>query len=128
MKSAGGRNSAFDDDCPCGTRDPKTADIKTLADLVAMAKTNPGIVGYGSAGNGNITHLAFELLSQRAGIQMQHIRREDREENQGIGRRRRQGQNQGRVDRILMTAGGASRREGSASALRLGPVLVHRQQ
>ena len=31
------------------------------------------MVSYGSAGNGNITHLAFELLSQRAGIQMQHI-------------------------------------------------------
>jgi tripartite-type tricarboxylate transporter receptor subunit TctC len=53
--------------------DPKTAGIKTLADLVAMAKANPGMVSYGSAGNGNITHLAFELLSQRAGIQMQHI-------------------------------------------------------
>jgi tripartite-type tricarboxylate transporter receptor subunit TctC len=55
------------------TSDPKTADIKTLADLVARAKANPGMVSYGSAGNGNITHLAFELLSQRAGIQMQHI-------------------------------------------------------
>lgn len=53
--------------------DPKTAGVKTLADLVAMAKANPGMVSYGSAGNGNITHLAFELLSQRAGIQMQHI-------------------------------------------------------
>src|ERR1700712_5883601 len=47
------------------TSDPKTADIKTLADLVARAKANPGMVSYGSAGNGNITHLAFELLSQR---------------------------------------------------------------
>jgi len=55
------------------TSDPKTADIKTLADLIAKAKANPGMVSYGSAGNGNITHLAFELLSQRAGIQMQHI-------------------------------------------------------
>ena len=53
--------------------DPKTVGIKTLADLVAMAKANPGMVSYGTAGNGNITHLAFELLSQRAGIQMQHI-------------------------------------------------------
>lgn len=55
------------------TSDPKTVDIKTLADLIAKAKANPGLVSYGSAGNGNITHLAFELLSQRAGIQMQHI-------------------------------------------------------
>ena len=55
------------------TSDPKTADIKTLADLVARAKANPGMVSYGSAGNGNITHLAFELLSQKAGIQMLHV-------------------------------------------------------
>jgi len=52
---------------------PKTAEIKSLADLVALAKTKPGMVAYGSAGNGNITHLAFELLSQKAGIQMLHV-------------------------------------------------------
>jgi tripartite-type tricarboxylate transporter receptor subunit TctC len=53
--------------------DPKTAGIKTLADFVALAKSQPGMVAYGSAGNGNITHLAFELLSQKAGIQMLHV-------------------------------------------------------
>lgn len=52
---------------------PKTADIKTLDDLIAAAKAAPGEVLYGSAGNGNITHLAFELLSQRAGIEMTHL-------------------------------------------------------
>jgi tripartite-type tricarboxylate transporter receptor subunit TctC len=55
------------------TSNPQTAGIKTLADLVALAKAKPGMVTYGSAGNGNITHLAFELLSQKAGIQMLHV-------------------------------------------------------
>jgi tripartite-type tricarboxylate transporter receptor subunit TctC len=52
---------------------PQTANIKTLADFIALAKSKPGMVTYGSAGNGNITHLAFELLSQKAGIQMLHV-------------------------------------------------------
>jgi tripartite-type tricarboxylate transporter receptor subunit TctC len=53
--------------------DPKTANIKTLADLIKMAKEKPDNVVYGSAGNGNITHLAFELLSQKAGVKMLHV-------------------------------------------------------
>lgn len=52
---------------------PQAADIKSLPDLIAAAKAKPGKVVYGSAGNGNITHLAFELLSQKAGIKMLHI-------------------------------------------------------
>lgn len=52
---------------------PQGASIKSLKDLVALAKSKPGEVPYGSAGNGNITHLAFELLSQKAGIQMIHV-------------------------------------------------------
>jgi tripartite-type tricarboxylate transporter receptor subunit TctC len=52
---------------------PLTADIKSLPDLIAAAKAKPGKVVYGSAGNGNITHLAFELLSQKAGIKMLHV-------------------------------------------------------
>lgn len=52
---------------------PKTADIKNVADLIALAKTRPETVIYGSAGNGNITHLAFELLSQKAGVKMLHV-------------------------------------------------------
>lgn len=52
---------------------PQGANIKSLKDLVALAKSKPGEVPYGSAGNGNITHLAFELLSQKAGIQMIHV-------------------------------------------------------
>lgn len=52
---------------------PKVANIKTVADLVAAAKAKPGEIAYGSGGNGNLTHVAFELLSQRAGIKMIHV-------------------------------------------------------
>ena len=53
--------------------DPDTASIKTVADLVARAKAAPGVVNYGSAGTGNITHLAFELFSDMAGVKMTHV-------------------------------------------------------
>lgn len=52
---------------------PKTENIKTVADLVAAAKASPGALAYGSGGNGNLAHLAMELLSQRAGIKMIHV-------------------------------------------------------
>ena len=52
---------------------PKTAGVKNLSDFIALAKVKPDNVLYGSAGNGNITHLAFELLSQKAGIKMLHV-------------------------------------------------------
>ena len=52
---------------------PKTANVKTVADLVAAAKAAPGALAYGSGGNGNLAHLAMELLSQKAGIKMIHV-------------------------------------------------------
>jgi tripartite-type tricarboxylate transporter receptor subunit TctC len=52
---------------------PKTPGIKTLSDFLTLAKQKPENVVYGSAGNGNITHLAFELLSQKAGVKMLHV-------------------------------------------------------
>jgi len=55
------------------TTDPEMESVRSVADIVAKAKKAPGQIPYGSAGNGNITHLAFELFSQRAGIQMNHI-------------------------------------------------------
>jgi tripartite-type tricarboxylate transporter receptor subunit TctC len=52
---------------------PKTANVKSVADLVAAAKAAPGALAYGSGGNGNLAHLAMELLSQKAGIKMIHV-------------------------------------------------------
>jgi tripartite-type tricarboxylate transporter receptor subunit TctC len=46
---------------------------KTLAELVAYARANPGKVNFGSAGSGTITHLAGELLKAEAKVDMMHI-------------------------------------------------------
>ena len=47
--------------------------VKSLAELVAYARANPGKVNYGSAGSGSITHLAGELLKAEAKIDLVHI-------------------------------------------------------
>ncbi len=47
--------------------------VRTVAELVAHAKTNPGKLSYGSAGAGSAPHLATELLKQRAGIDIVHV-------------------------------------------------------
>ncbi|WP_296469318.1 tripartite tricarboxylate transporter substrate binding protein [Pigmentiphaga sp.] len=49
------------------------SDIRTLADLTAAAKKNPGKLNYGSPGNGTPPHLAAELYSQLAGVQLTHV-------------------------------------------------------
>lgn len=47
--------------------------IKSLADLVAMARARPGEVTYGSGGNGTMNHLTGQVLARAAGIQLTHI-------------------------------------------------------
>ena len=47
--------------------------VKTIAELVAYAKQNPGKLSFGSAGTGTPTHLAGELLLRTAGIDMVHV-------------------------------------------------------
>ncbi len=44
--------------------------IKTLPDLIALAKLKPGDVSYGVNGIGRLTHLTGELLQNRAGIKL----------------------------------------------------------
>ncbi len=46
---------------------------KTMAEVVARAKANPGLVTYGSSGIGGITHLSTEDLANIAGIKLNHI-------------------------------------------------------
>jgi tripartite-type tricarboxylate transporter receptor subunit TctC len=46
---------------------------KTLPAFIAYAKAHPGALNYGSAGFGNLTHVAGELLKLRTGIEMQHV-------------------------------------------------------
>lgn len=47
--------------------------IKTLADIVANAKANPGKLNYGTSGVGTELHLAAEAVARSAGVQMVHV-------------------------------------------------------
>lgn len=46
---------------------------KTLPELIALARRQPGSVTYASAGVGNALHLAGEMLAQQTGVQLLHI-------------------------------------------------------
>src|SRR5689334_9382281 len=47
--------------------------VKSVKELIALAKAKPGQLTYGSAGNGSPSHLAGELLKTMAGINMLHV-------------------------------------------------------
>jgi tripartite-type tricarboxylate transporter receptor subunit TctC len=45
----------------------------SLAELIALAKSQPGTLNYGSAGIGTLPHIEGELLNTRAGIDIRHV-------------------------------------------------------
>jgi tripartite-type tricarboxylate transporter receptor subunit TctC len=47
--------------------------VRTVADLIRLAKTKPGELLYASNGTGTIHHLTIEMLSQAAGVRMLHV-------------------------------------------------------
>jgi len=47
--------------------------VKSVAELIKLAKEKPGALNYGSGGSGTPPHLATELFKQMAGVQMVHI-------------------------------------------------------
>jgi tripartite-type tricarboxylate transporter receptor subunit TctC len=47
--------------------------VRNLAELVALARANPGDVTYSSAGVGNTSHLAPALFAHIAGVEMTHV-------------------------------------------------------
>ena len=52
---------------------PEAQPIKSVKELVELAKANPGKVPYGSFGNATTSHLYGELLKKNAGIDMTHV-------------------------------------------------------
>ncbi len=47
--------------------------VRTLADLVALAKKQPGQMTFGSAGAGTPSHLGMALLQRAAGFEMRYV-------------------------------------------------------
>ena len=47
--------------------------VRSISDLVALAKAKPGQVLYASVGAGSLPHLCGVMLAQRAGIELVHI-------------------------------------------------------
>lgn len=47
--------------------------VKTLAELLAYAKANPGMLSYASSGNGSLQHVTGAMIEQQAGITMTHV-------------------------------------------------------
>jgi tripartite-type tricarboxylate transporter receptor subunit TctC len=47
--------------------------VKSIQELVALAKARPGELNYGSTGVGSGSHLSTELFMARTGIRMQHV-------------------------------------------------------
>jgi tripartite-type tricarboxylate transporter receptor subunit TctC len=52
---------------------PAASPAKSLKDLIAMAKAEPGKLSYASAGNGSSGHLAGELLKSTAKVDVLHV-------------------------------------------------------
>jgi tripartite-type tricarboxylate transporter receptor subunit TctC len=47
--------------------------VRTLKELIALARANPGGLNYGSAGVGNLTHLGMELFQSLAKVKLNHV-------------------------------------------------------
>ncbi|MBR0683579.1 tripartite tricarboxylate transporter substrate binding protein [Roseomonas eburnea] len=51
----------------------KDLPVNSVAELIALAKAQPGKLNYGSVGIGTAQHLIFEMFRQRDGIAMEHV-------------------------------------------------------
>lgn len=47
--------------------------FKSVADVIAAAKANPGTVSYATAGIGSTSHVLTEMFAQRAGVKLLHV-------------------------------------------------------
>ena len=47
--------------------------VKTVADVIALARSKPGTLSYGSAGNGSSSHLSGALFGRMADVRLLHV-------------------------------------------------------
>jgi tripartite-type tricarboxylate transporter receptor subunit TctC len=47
--------------------------VRSVKDLIALAKTKPGALAFGSSGVGSTSHIAGEMLNAMAGTQLTHV-------------------------------------------------------
>ncbi len=47
--------------------------VRSIEELIAMARAEPGKLNYGSAGSGGSPHMAMEMFKLRTGVQITHI-------------------------------------------------------
>lgn len=52
---------------------PKVPGVRTIQQLVAHAKANPGQLRFSSAGNGTITQMTGEIFADAVGIKLEHV-------------------------------------------------------
>lgn len=52
---------------------PATSPVRSVGELIALAREKPGVLNYGSPGIGTPPHLASELFVRMAGIQAVHV-------------------------------------------------------
>ena len=55
------------------TVNPAVLDVKTVPELIARVKAEPGRYNFASTGNGTGTHLAFAEFNAKAGLDMVHV-------------------------------------------------------
>ena len=47
--------------------------VRNVAELIALAKSKPGVINYSSGGNGSPQHIAMALFESMAGIKLTHV-------------------------------------------------------
>ena len=58
---------------PCVLSTHPSLPARSVKDLIALARAQPGKISYASAGSGSATHLATELFATMAGVDLMHV-------------------------------------------------------